>query len=390
MVKLDDLLFVYYKSRKNKRRSFDSVRFELDLESNLKSLCDRINSRTVDTSGNYAFVVTYPKHREIFATIMENRILHHYIDWRLRDIYEKVLSDRSFNNREGKGLHLAISTFQNDVREMSENYTNDAWIFHLDLKGYFPNADVEIALNQQLKILDEFYDGDDKEDLRYMLQESMTSDPARNCKVFVPRECWNCIAPEKSLFNKPVGVGAAIGFLCWQNAMGMYINDIVKWLQTFNFMRVVVFVDDIYIVSRDKKRFLDLMPELRHRLSLLKVNLNEKKFYCQHFSKGVMCLGTMLKFDRMYTNNTSYSRALNKIDNLKKSKSKPSEVLCSLNSHVGNIKKKNQERRLSAFVEKALKKFRKILSWNETRRGFNLKKKDKFFIHYVRERRAYA
>ena len=168
MVKLDDLLFVYYKSRKNKRRSFDSVRFELDLESNLKSLCDRINSRSVDTSGNYAFVVTYPKPREIFATVMENRILHHYIDWRLRDIYEKVLSDRSFNNREGKGLHMAISTFQNDVREMSENYTNDAWIFHLDLKGYFPNADVEIALNQQLKILDEFYDGDDKEDLRYM------------------------------------------------------------------------------------------------------------------------------------------------------------------------------------------------------------------------------
>lgn len=195
---------------------------------------------------------------------------------------------------------------------------------------------------------------------------------------------------EKSLFNKPVGVGAAIGFLCWQNAMGMYINDVVKWLQTFDFMRVVVFVDDIYIVSRDKKKFLDLMPELRHRLSLLKVNLNENKFYCQHFSKGVMCLGTMLKFDRMYTNNTSYSRALNKIDNLKKSKSKPREVLCSLNSHVGNIKKKNQERRLSAFVEKALKKFRKILSWNETRKCFNLKKKDKFFIPYVRERMAYA
>lgn len=373
MIRLEDLFCVYYKARSNKRRSRDSVAFEQNLERNLHSLWKSINERTFRADSNYAFVVSYPKPREIFATEMKNRIVHHYLDWRLRQIYESVLSDRTFNNRKGKGLHKAIDTYRNDIAELTDNYTKDAWCAHVDLKGYFPNANVEIALAQQLELIDKYYYGDDKDDLRYMMTVCMRSDPARNCMVFVPRSEWDAIAPEKSLFNKPVGVGAAIGFLCWQNAMGLYINDVVKWLQSFDFMRVVVFVDDIYIVTRDKDKFLSLMPEFRQRLSMLKVELNEKKFYCQHYSKGIMCLGTMLKFGRRYIKNKSFNNAMRKIDELPVNTDGAKRILCSMNSHLGMLKNIEQKRRMSEFVNKALCKFGNILCWNLVNKSFSIR-----------------
>lgn len=373
MVRLEDLVTVYYRARANKRRSRDSVRFEVCCKAGLSRLCRELNERTFTACSNYAFVVRYPKPREIFATSMETRIVHHYLDWRLRPIYEAVLSDRSFNNRKGMGLHRAIDTYRNDIMELSKGYTQDAWCVHLDLKGYFPNADVEIALAQQLDLIERYYEGDDKEDLKYMMTVCMRADPARNCDIFVDRSEWDVIPPEKSLFSKPTGTGAAIGFLCWQNAMGYYINDVVKWIQSHDFLRVVVFVDDIYIVTTDKPRFLAMMPEIRSRLKELKVEMNERKFYLQHFSKGIMCLGTMLKFDRRYMNDVSYDRALRKIDALYRSKPSTKSLLCSLNSHLGGMKNREQEGRRRFFVAKALWRFRKTLSWNAKKKCFCIK-----------------
>lgn len=381
MITLEDLTTAYLKARVNKRRSRDSVRFEVDYESNLCKLLDEINNRTFKADSNYAFVVTYPKPREIFATQMATRVIHHYLDWRLRPIYEKVLSERSFNNRKGLGLHKAIDVFRQDVAELTEDYTKDAWIVHLDLKGFFPNANVEIALGQQLDLIEKYYEGEDKDDLKYMMTTCMRADPARHCDIYVPKENWDIIPPEKSLFKKPVGIGGAIGFLCWQNAMGMYINDVTKWLQSFDFMRVVVFVDDIYVVTRDKARFLSMMPELRCRLAELGVKLNEKKFYCQHYSKGVMILGTMMKFGRLYCNNRTYSRCLetvNKMASWRKRCLSPQNVLCSLNSYVGSIKNRNQNKRLEKLISVAKKSIGNLVEWNPKKRCFALLEKFKF------------
>ena len=218
-----------------------------------------------------------------------------------------------------------------------------------------------------------YYDGDDKEDLKYMMETCMRADPARHCDIYVPMSSWDSIAPGKSLFNKPTGTGAAIGFLCWQNAMGMYINDVVKWLQGHDFLRVVVFVDDIYVVTNDRQRFLALMPVLRSKLAALKVRMNERKFYLQHFSKGVMCLGTMLKFGRRYMNDIAYDRALKKVGLLADKRNDAKSVLCSLNSHVGGMKNIEQEGRMRFFVAKALGRLGRFIQWDKVRRCFGLK-----------------
>lgn len=380
MVKLEDLITVYYKARANKRRSRDSVRFEVDFKAGLLHLWKSINDRTFTAHSNYAFVVRTPKPREIFATAMETRIVHHYLDWRLRPIYESVLSDRSFNNRKGKGLHAAIRTYADDIRELSCCYTKDAWCIHLDLKGYFPNADVEIAIAQQLELIDRYYEGEDKDDLKYMMTVCMRADPARHCDIFVPKSNWECIAPEKSLFNKPVGTGGAIGFLCWQNAMGLYINDVTKWLQSFDFLRVVVFVDDIYIVTNDKEKALALMPELRARLGALKVSLNESKFYCQHYSKGIMSLGTMLKFDRLYASNKTVKNSVKRFSSLnveKPLRASLPKMLASVNSTLGIFAHKTMLKTVSSLCKIVEKRVGKFLERNQKKNSFLIREQFK-------------
>ena len=378
MVLLDELLETYFVARSNKRRSLDAVLFEMDFEKSLVRLCNDLNGRMLDTTPNYAFVVFSPKAREIFATAMYVRIVHHYLDRKLRPIYEDELSDRTYNNRKGKGLHACIARFRVDVREMTRNYTRDAWIVHMDLKGNFPNADVEIALAQQLDIIDRYYIGDDEADIRYMMESCMRADPARNCKVYVPRSNWSAIAPEKSLFNKPVGTGGAIGFLCWQNAMGHYINNVVKWLETFSFLRVVVFVDDIYIVTTDKAKLLSVIPELRKRLAELKVSLNERKFYLQHYTKGVHILGSRVKFGREYADNGTVRRAFAKIKEWKRTRNvqwKTARLLSSMNTYVGILRTKDMRNVTERFMDCVLDSFGLFLGWNTQKECFCVKPK---------------
>lgn len=141
MVEFEDIIHAYLQARKNKRRSHDSVVFELNQEQNLVRLWKSVNDRTLDTTDNYTFVAKEPHIREIFATAMSVRVIHHYLEWRLRPIYEKLLPRNSFNNRKNMGLHKAIAKVRRDIRRLSDNYdpSVDTWIIHLDFKGWARN-----------------------------------------------------------------------------------------------------------------------------------------------------------------------------------------------------------------------------------------------------------
>ena len=106
---------------------------------------------------------------------------------------------------------------------------------------------------------------------------------------------------------------------------------------------------------------------------MLKVELNEKKFYCQHYSKGIMCLGTMIKFGRRYIKNKSFNNAMRKIDELSVNTDGAKRILCSMNSHLGMLKNIEQKRRMSEFVNKALCKFGNILCWNLVNKSFSIR-----------------
>lgn len=343
MIVFEDLKKAYLKARSNKRRSDDQVDFEMHWQMHLAKLYRDINNRTLRPVA-YTFVTLKPRPREIFACDMSMRIAHHYIDMRLRPIIESRLTNRTFNNRKGFGQTAAINQLISDIYEVSEGYTKDAWIIKMDLKGYFPNANQDIVYRQLTDLVKERYFGEDKEDILYMIMCAVYSYPTMHC--YRKSELWKWdkwIEPSKSLFSKPLGIGAAIGHLIWQNAMNYFLNDIDHWFVEECGLHYVRFVDDIVIVTDNKEGVLAMIPELRRRLKEYGCQLHPKKFYCQHWSKGVEFLGSHIKIERVYPNKKLYRKAVQSLRNQNrcvKLERLPS-FLSSINSYTGIMKTRN-------------------------------------------------
>lgn len=55
-------------------------------------------------------------------------------------LIDAALPNRVFSNRKGYGALKAIEMVKEDIREMSNNFTEDCFIMKTDFSGYFPNA----------------------------------------------------------------------------------------------------------------------------------------------------------------------------------------------------------------------------------------------------------
>ena len=342
MVTFDNLMAAYRTARSNKRRSADSVEFEINAERNLCRLLRDINDRTLRPTA-YTFVTMNPRPREIFACDMGLRIVHHYLDIRLRPIIERKLTDRTFNNRIGYGQSAAVNRLASDIYEVSAGFTRDAYIIKADIWGYFPNASQDIVYGQLSRLVIDEYEGDDKEDLLYMLSASVYSYPTHHCRRKSPIAKWRHIPDDKSLFRKPDGIGAAIGHLIWQNAMNYYLNDFDHYVTETLGLHYVRFVDDMVFVVENKEAFLPHMETFRKMLESYGCTMHPRKFYCQHCSKGVEFIGAVLKLDRIYPTTRVVRRALRQVRNLNRcaESSKVMTLVQSLNSYLGIFKTRN-------------------------------------------------
>jgi hypothetical protein len=115
---------------------------------------------------------------------------------------------------------------------------------------------------------------------------------------------------------------------------------------------------------------------MSYKLAALNVRFNEGKFYMQHYSKGVMMLGTVLKFHRQYANNGTVKRGFRRLRDWagvgRIRKADLNRMLCSLNTYCGIFKGHNNRRHLELFREEGLRRLGKYVKWNESKKCFNL------------------
>ena len=76
-IELEEIFEAYFACRKNKRYTLNALAFEIDYESNLIKLCDKINNGTYEIGRSIAFIVDKPVKREIFAADFRDRVVHH-------------------------------------------------------------------------------------------------------------------------------------------------------------------------------------------------------------------------------------------------------------------------------------------------------------------------
>lgn len=339
MIDFETILEAYLDCRKRKRSTIGATEFELNYVHNLVELMNEVNSRQYRIGKSICFVVRYPRYREVFAGEFRDRVIHHYIALRLEPLFERIFCGRTYNCRKGKGQLAGVIQLAEDIREESENYTKDAYVMKVDLKGFF----MSIIKSKLAKMVDDFivvhYEGDDKEDLRWLCNLVVIHRPELNCEQRSPLWMWNFIPKEKSLFTNGEDRGIAIGNLFAQLFANFLLNTI-DWKIDAVCVRHNRYVDDISFVSKDKEKLLSIIPMLRTELGKLGLRLNEKKFYLQHYSKGVQFTGAVIKPNRIYVANhtiNSFAFAVERlgkasemgmIDDIKKN-------IASVNSYLG-------------------------------------------------------
>lgn len=368
MITVNDIIEAYMIARRNKRRSPDQVEFELHWESGCMQLYNDVVARSVRPTA-YTFVTDYPKSREVFASDMSTRILHHYLDIRLRPLLERRLSRHTFNNRVGMGQNACQNALISDIYEVTAGFTKDAWIIKVDMSGCFPNIVQDIAYKQLEEVILSDYNGRDKDDLLYILQVCIYSYPTHHCYRKSPMSKWEKIPAHKSLFSKPDGIGAAIGHLIWQNAVNYYFHEIDEWILG-NGIYYERFVDDMVFVVENKTAFLTyFLPELRARLKKLGAKINEDKFYCQHYTKGTEWIGCHIKMDRVYPNKRIIRRALSKLRAMNKNvrEKNVDYMISSINSYLGICKNTNGYNQAQVVLREVLPKREKFLVFNRKR-----------------------
>jgi len=363
-------------TRKNKRYGRDSVAFERRWASQLYSDTQARLGLTFRIEENYVFLTSIPRWREIFATCASGRNADHELCDALEPYIERELHERTFNNRKKMGSQAAIDRVMEDVFEVTQGYTRPARIIKLDLKGFFPNANLDVMEQFFLRIIDKYQDdiianagmsgecppayaAEYPAYLRWLAMIVIHCCPARHCELRTPRTLWHeNIAPEKSLFGKPDGIGAPIGRLPSQKGMGLYVNDEVRWLNDDCGVRTTCFMDDfVIVVTESQHRYaLSLIPALRRRLAAKGVRLNEKKFYDQPSKRGLEFLGSHIRNNRLHLNDCTYWRGMERLwwfNGLS-----PDwkylfleNFLSSVNSYFGLLKTRTDHKRLLALLQ---------------------------------------
>ena len=382
-------------TRKNKRYGKDSVEFEQDWPTNIVRFQDMLEKRDFSITENYAFLTSYPKWREIFATFFQGRIADHILCDTLMLYIDMELHPMTFNNRVGKGSQAAINQAIENVYSASQGYTQSAWVIKWDLKGFFPNAVCDIMQRMFEEVIQKYreriiadhgmwmYDT-----LLWLSRVCIHSNPADHCILRTPWYLWaGHIDSEKSLFFRDYGVGVPIGRMSSQIGMGLYINDEVRWLNDECKIPTVVFMDDgLSVVPDELKDYaLSLIPELRRRLAAKGVKMNDKKFYCQQYWKGFEFLGSHIKPHRIILNDKTYARVIERVKqyNALSRREKYDRIenfISTINSYTGLLKGRSSYNRIMHIRELIDEQWWEWLVWNDKRFCINYKPEHSFGI----------
>lgn len=302
MVTDEDMFQAYYLCLKHKGSSPSTINYMLEHRQDLIRLVDEINSRTYYPSTSITFVVTKPKYREVFAANFRDRVVHHLIAMRIEPLLEEIFGDRTFNCRKGKGVLYGINMLKDDIRACSDNYTRSCYLMRLDLKGFFMSIDKKLLDMMLYDFITRYYFGPDKDDILWLTHIIVMHRPELDCERRSCPEKWEHLPPNKSLFTNDPDCGLAIGNLPSQLFANFLLNLLDWYLEReLGFPYHGRYVDDFYVIDRNKRKLLRSVPKIRQLLQeRCHVQLHPDKFYIQHYSKGIKFTGAVVKFGRVY------------------------------------------------------------------------------------------
>lgn len=295
IVTIEDITKAYRDCRKHKRNKSSAIKFEMNLEENLFQLKEDLNNGTYNIGKSIAFIVTKPKYREVFAADFRDRIVHHLLIKKLEPYLENYFADSAYACRKGKGTLYGVQDIRDKIKSITNNYTEEAWILKVDIKGFFMSIDKEIlATNLECFMRLNCSDWKHLDWWISLTKQIIFNRPELNCELHGDVTKWDDLEYWKSLFHTN-GLGLPIGNLTSQFFAGFYLTPVDKYLDSIPGLLYGRYADDILPMHKDKQVLLDLIPKLREfLLQKLHLELHPDKVYLQPVKHGVTAYGTII------------------------------------------------------------------------------------------------
>jgi len=336
-ISLEDVFAAYYECRKNKRRSLNALRFEMNLEENLVQLWDELNNGTYKIGQSIAFIVQQPVKREVFAANFRDRIVHHLVIRKLGVILDKTISPHSYSCRKGMGTLYGIKKVYQYVRQCSQNYTCDCWVLRLDIRAFFMHIRHDKLCAMLTDLIRRNYFGRDKAILLNLVHQIVSYLPQKNCLIRGQKSNWNELPKSKSLFYGHVGRGLPIGNLTSQIFANFYLSPFDRFVSMQNGIFYGRYVDDMVVIHQSKTVLLGLLTKIRAYLfQHYYLILHPRKTILQHFSKGFNFIGAFLLPRRIYAGRRLKRQFFRKIQDVVNFST--DKTLSILNSYFGFLR----------------------------------------------------
>ena len=319
---LIDLYFAFQCARKHKSKKEYIKVFERNLHNNLVELRDEIYEKRYKPQPSVCFIINDPKKREIFAANFRDRIVHHLYYNYTYDLFNRNFIEDSYSCRKGKGTHYGIHRLEKHIREESENYTKDAYVLKMDIKGYFIHIYRPLLLSIVNSTLDKmmfrkdsmthnmYCEFIDFELVKHLSKVIILFNPVENCIVRSKRNEWLSLDKSKSLFYCGEGCGLPIGNLTSQLFSNVYLNILDQYIKrVLRCKHYGRYVDDFYVVSKDKEFLKHIVGEIEKFISQsLKLEIQKKKTHIVNIKHGVDFLGAFILPYRTYVSNKTLKR----------------------------------------------------------------------------------
>lgn len=236
-----------------KKKSKQSIKYQIDLEKNLLELQQSLRNETYTTSEYNNFIIYEPKQRIVSALKYEDRVVHNAIINVIGTIFVKSFISQTFSCIKNRGILKGLNTLKHYLKDEE----NTKYCLKLDIKKFYQNINQDI-LKQQLRT--KFKD----ERLLKFLDNIVDSFPQ----------------------------GIPLGNLTSQYFGNFYLSKFDHWLKEIKQIKYYLrYCDDVIILHSNKQYLQDLRKEIREYLTVnLKLELSKYQVFPVN-SRGIDYLG---------------------------------------------------------------------------------------------------
>lgn len=313
---LRELWIAYDVARKGKRSTVDEHQFELNAMEDIINLRDSLIRHYYKPSRGVAFIVHDPVIREIVAAPFRDRVIHHFLFNICAKWWDRRFSADSYSCRVGKGTLYGQKRLAHHIRQVTENYTRQAFSVKLDIQGYFMSLNHDLLYERVLWGLErQFFHSklpDSENDIRchpadkhklynllkYIWHEIIYDEPMEGIRIHGHRRDWDKLPKNKSLFNQPKERGIVIGNLTSQLLSNIFLDQLDRFVQfDLGYKHYGRYVDDFFIIvpMEQREQLLRDVSVIEKYLRLeLKLTLHPHKQYKQPVDKGVPFIGAVV------------------------------------------------------------------------------------------------